>query len=494
MFAKRLSVLFLSFLILPCAFSAQHTAGDLEEFLKELAASASIPGLSFGYTEKGTPPQLITVGLADTEKAIAVADNTVFEAASLSKPVLALIVLKLVERGELALDEPLAKTLKNDRVANAEWGNVITATHVLAHQTGFPNWADGELPIAFQPGSSFSYSGEGYVYLQRVVEKVTGLPLQALARREVFDPLGMNDSFFTATDSHPADLAQGHDRAGNQVTRQIREANAASSLQTTPADYLKFVRAWFDADFLQPASRNKAFAPVASKTQGDPPTEMAWGLGWGIHGSGDERVVWHWGDNGVFRALVVAQPASEQAFVFFANSQNGLAIARQLSEKLLPGTRGISDWLNYGQADTPGWQAEQQGYELEAQGRYREAQMRFASVLREFPDNQRLKGKIAWLEPLINKPESQVNLDPETLARLVGDYGERRLFLEDGVLTYQRGQGVAHRLTPYYGNVFKVGDLGGFRLQVVFDEGAAASKLIGLYDNGFTDESPRTQN
>ncbi|MEM7281916.1 MAG: serine hydrolase domain-containing protein [Pseudomonadota bacterium] len=491
MLKHKLARLVLSLLLLPITTTANADAEDLESYLQALAEAAAIPGLSFAYLEN-RKLQLITVGLADTDNQITVTKDTIFEAASLSKPVLAFIVLKLAERGEFSLDQPLYEILQNSRIQNKEWAKLITAKHVLTRQTGLPNWSRGDLELSFKPGSDFNYSGEGYVYLQNVVEKLTGLPLNALAKREVFDPLEMKNSYFTWNEEDQLKLAKGHDRAGNQVTRGIPESNAAASLNTTPEDYLIFVRAWFDNEQLQPASRELAFEPRAKKVQGEPPTTMGWGLGWGVSTLGESKTLWHWGDNGVFRGFVAVAPDTERAFVYFTNSQNGLAISKQLTERFFPDNDDISQWLGYGQSDSPLWQAERKGYEMASQGKYLEAQQLFEEVLTEFPTNQRLKNQVKWFEPLINPPKNALVLDPETLKSITGQYGERRLFLEGDVLKYQRGEGTAFVLTPFFGNVFKVGDLADFRLEIVFDETGKPTKLVGQYDNGYSDASERT--
>src|SRR5271167_1564548 len=106
-------------------------------------------------------------GIKESTTGQPVTVETVFEAASLSKPVFAYGVLKLVEQGKLGLDVPLTTYLPKPYIAGDERLAKITARIVLSHRTGFPNW----------PGERFSYSGEGYIYLQRVVEKITGKPL-----------------------------------------------------------------------------------------------------------------------------------------------------------------------------------------------------------------------------------------------------------------------------------------------------------------------------
>ena len=222
----------------------------------------------------------------------------------------------------------------------------------------------------------------------------------------------MRNSYFTWDKKANLKLAQGHDRAGQQVGSDIPKANAAASLHTTASDYLKFVQGWFDTNNLKVASRRAAFTVEATKVQGEPVTTMGWGLGWGIHEHKGSKIAWHWGDNGVFRAFVAVDVQTQRAYVYFANSQNGLAIVKPLTERFFPGNLGIVDWLGYGQADSPLWQAERQGYELAAKGHYAKAQQAFEKVLKQFPDNQRLKNKIRWIEPLADSNPKAIGTEP----------------------------------------------------------------------------------
>ena len=99
--------------------------------------------------------------------------DTVFEAASMTKPVFAYTVLRLVDRGVLDLDTPLYTYLPYEDIAYDDRYKLITARMVLTHRTGFPNWRTGKLDIKFTPGTQVSYSGEGFVYLGKVVENNT---------------------------------------------------------------------------------------------------------------------------------------------------------------------------------------------------------------------------------------------------------------------------------------------------------------------------------
>lgn len=155
----------------------------LEQMVPHLMTEADIPGLSIALIRDSKMIWSHGFGVTNSETKALVNANTVFEAASLTKPVFAYAVLKLVDSGKLDLDTPLVKYLpgKYD-VGDDPRLEQITARHVLSHTTGFPNWrprGSQTIKIHFVPGHHFSYSGEGFVYLSRVVEHIAGEPNSA---------------------------------------------------------------------------------------------------------------------------------------------------------------------------------------------------------------------------------------------------------------------------------------------------------------------------
>ena len=137
--------------------------------------------------------------------------GTIFEAASLSKPVFAYLVLRLADRGEFDLDRPLSEMLEYPRLAHDERYKRITGRIVLSHGTGLPNWGGEKLTLQFDPGTAYGYSGEGFVFLQKAIERVTGRSLEELARREVFQPLGMTRSSFVWQERFAGNAAYAKD-------------------------------------------------------------------------------------------------------------------------------------------------------------------------------------------------------------------------------------------------------------------------------------------
>ncbi|MBV8892285.1 MAG: beta-lactamase family protein [Acidobacteria bacterium] len=228
--------------ILLCAVGpGQSPAADLEELLKE----HRVPGLSFAVIHDGKIVETKALGVRDTSTATPVDGNTIFEAASLSKPVFAYAVLQLVDGGQLSLDTPLSTYVPN-YVKDDPRAASVTVRKVLSQSSGLPNWRSDTTPLKtyFPPGERFSYSGEGFVWLQRVVEKITGQPLNEVVTRLVFDPLEMRHSSYIWRVDFEADFAGPHNTqfAPGKKWRPAK-STSASSLHTTAADYARFVQA-----------------------------------------------------------------------------------------------------------------------------------------------------------------------------------------------------------------------------------------------------------
>ncbi|HEX9670554.1 MAG TPA: serine hydrolase [Thermoanaerobaculia bacterium] len=336
-------------------------AAVLEAELPRMMEEAGVPGLAIALLRDGRPVWHGAFGVRNADTGDPVTNQTVFEAASLSKPVFAYAVLRLAARGELDLDAPLWTTLPYSRLAHDERARAITARMALSHQTGLPNWGgppmgDAPLQLESDPGGRWQYSGEGFVFLQQAVEKLTGLELDALVRREVFAPLGMTHSSFVWQDAYETATATGHERLGAaQEKSKPGAANAAASLHTTAADFARFVAAVLRGPDREVAERMlEAQVQVAGQDGADPPPELRWGLGWGLQDGAAGRAFWHWGDNGTFRCYVVAFPAGGDGLVYFTNSENGLSLARALVSRVLPGdAHAAVSWIDYEAYDAP---------------------------------------------------------------------------------------------------------------------------------------------
>ena len=214
-----------------------------------------VPGLAMAFFSGGEQVCAETLGIADSVCNLPVSMGTHFEAASLTKPVFAYLVLRPVEAGALRLDVPLCEYLAGSLPTEDPRFAQATAAHVLSHGTGLPNWGAAPLPLAFAPGQGFRYSGKGYTWRR----------LDDLLQTELFGPLGMEDAAMVWTGPLNRTLARTWDEAGAPEPKRRRaqhtvalEPNAAFSLYVTIADYPKFRpdRIPFLQPVLQMALRN----------------------------------------------------------------------------------------------------------------------------------------------------------------------------------------------------------------------------------------------
>ncbi len=184
--------------------------------LGAIMAEQGVPGAQVIYADRGTEREF-DYGVANAATGRPVTAETVFEAASLTKVVASYVVLQLVDEGLLDLDTPLSEYFDYSRIAGDPAAQRITGRMVLTHTSGLPNWATGPsspefetTPVSttFEPGTQWSYSGEGFYYLQKTVESLTGKSFEQLVRERVFERFGMAEAISSptlrSTRSHPS--------------------------------------------------------------------------------------------------------------------------------------------------------------------------------------------------------------------------------------------------------------------------------------------------
>jgi CubicO group peptidase (beta-lactamase class C family) len=569
---KRLNLRYFAILILATVYLAgplhaqSPDTAAVAKAIPQLMESGDIPGLSAAVISEGRVVWSFSYGTLNDSLQTPVGRNTIFPAASLSKPVFAYVVMRLVARGEFDLDKPLSELLEYPRIAHDARHAKITARMVLSHGTGLPNWGGEQLNLNFDPGEGFNYSGEGFVYLQKAVETVTGLTLEELARREVFEPLGMSRSGYVWQERFEGDAVYGKDWAWRVAhLPRYAQPNAAYSLLTTAEDFGRFVAAMLNATGLDPADIDEMLGPVRSVHRPGSPSpvddRVFWGLGWGLEKGQEGKAFWHWGDNGPFKAFVIAFPDRGSGMVYFANSNDGLSIAEDMTSLISEGEHPSLQWLSYTRHDDPrrqlvkglerdavknGGDALLESYRalrenpedrlgideagrlanflttngldsaaigvltlattdypdtarvydrlaetLLATGAYAEAIAAHNRSLEIAPDNENARRRIEWIEQRMAAKEKPVTLSKEQLERCPGEYGPRRIRLENGRLYYQREGNPEYPLTPLSENLFALEGLETFRVRFELAGNAPAPRIIGLYINGETDESNR---
>jgi len=281
-----------------------------------------------------------------------VATETVFGAASLSKPVFAYLVNKIakdLQYENFTLDTPLHTILEDEQISGNPAHKELTARLILSHQSGWPNKTletDQKPEFQFQPGKEFAYSGVPFGYLQRVIETVTGLPLEECAEKYVFDLCGMRNTTFVPPDSK-------------------LKVDPANSLFTTASDYARFCQAALKDEELfeivcplSPGRDKWAANQALSKEDLE---KVAWGVGWGLQKTkeGAATRAFHYGDMNQWRAFVALDLERRTGVVYFANSPNGLILADiiiSLAVELDDGLKFVFEKFGFARKIEPGWQ------------------------------------------------------------------------------------------------------------------------------------------
>ena len=318
-----------------------HSGGletRLDTVVPWLLQTHHVPGASIAVVRKGEV--VLAKGWGVTrDGGDRLTANTVFEAASLGKPLFAYAVMKLVRDGQLDLDKPLGDYLGRRYLENDDRVLRVTARHALSHSGGFPNWRPhhwkdnpGPLKMIFEPGTRFQYSAEGYGYLQATVEKLTGETLEAFMQRSLLKPLGMSRSTYAWTPAWNGAYAVPHGMFGQAKTKKVNRTHAAASLHTTAADFGRFLAAMQGQ--VPTGQRDAALQTVwlsrMLDSQMDITEPFTWALGWGLEKRSEGTVFWHWGDNIGFQNFVVGSPETGTAVVVLTNGWHGVRIYRPI--------------------------------------------------------------------------------------------------------------------------------------------------------------------
>jgi len=309
----------------------------LEKQLPDWMRQARVPGLSIVIIEKAAIAWQRGFGVRDATTTAPVTNDVMFEAASMSKPVFAYVVMKLCESGVMNLDVPLTKYTPDRFLAGDSRLDAITARHVLSHTSGFQNWRSETTPLAihFTPGTQYLYSGEGYNYLQTVVTRLLGELFEVYMRTRLFAPLGMSSSRYVWDDVAERRMARPHAGDGTAIdnnkssSASVARYGSAGALLTTPADFATFVINVIDpkpADTarLNQASLTEMLRPQVKLPSTDYPS--SWALGWQIFHNKTGDFIYHGGDNRGFHCSAVASATRKCGYVAMTNGDNGQAL------------------------------------------------------------------------------------------------------------------------------------------------------------------------
>lgn len=291
-----------------------------------MLAAHGIQAESVAVVRSGKIVEERALGMARDGEPAAV--STIYHVASLSKPVSALVAIRLADAGLFDLDRPLAQDYIDPDIAASPYGGRVTARMVLSHTSGLPNWrylddqGGGTLRFLYPPGERYNYSGEGFEWLRHAIEARTGETFEALARRYVFEPAGMLDTSYIYPAAKAGRIAARYDAKGEQVMAPHEAGvNAAASLTTTVGDYARFVAFVMDGAGLSRPMADALFSPQVRIDE-----HKSFALGWQIlhDAKGLGAVFQHSGADVGVRSLAVMWPNAKRAIVILSNSENAI--------------------------------------------------------------------------------------------------------------------------------------------------------------------------
>lgn len=347
--------------------------------IEQLVRDAHVHGMAVTVFNESQAIYQHTFGYKNFEALTPLSGSTNMYGASLSKAVFSILVMRLVEEGIIDLDTPLETYLPkkiyeyepltkwHDNFSDLKADTLyqqVTARMCLTHTAGFPNWrwneSDQKLRVKFEPGSLYSYSGEGFVYLQVVLEKLLGKNLEDLAQEYVFTPLNMNRSSYKWDPAFQQNFAYGHNASGTLYPKDTdNEPRAGSTLETTPEDYTRFLETVLQKKILKEESWAELFRTqirIYSVKQFDPAAgvdstlydhlKLGYGLGWGIletpHGIGSFKE----GHGDGFQHYSILFPDAGKGILIMTNSDNGESIFKELLEVAIGDTYTPWKWQN----------------------------------------------------------------------------------------------------------------------------------------------------
>lgn len=354
-------------------------ADSLTNKIERLMQAANVSGVSISIYNENEPVYSKTFGLADVKRKVSLEQNSEMYACSFAKTVFAYIAMQFIQEKIIDLDKPLVEYLTKDLTDykidgwNRGYQDLkgddrykrITARMCLTHTTGFPNWrwfeSDRKLKFKFDPGTRYSYSGEGLYLLQFVLEQLTGIDYETICQERVFKPLKMNCTSMVWQKQFENNLCYGHNEKGEPYElMKWKEASCGGSMTTTPEDFTKFLTAFIQHKNLSNESfemmtnaqvrikSGSQFGPLAIVDGTDNDNiKLSYGLGVGVFYTPYGRAFFKEGHDDGWGHYSIAYPDKGVAIVIMTNNDNGEKIFKELLEYAIGDIFTPWKWENY---------------------------------------------------------------------------------------------------------------------------------------------------
>lgn len=390
-----------------------------------------VPGVSIAFLNGGEIVWAKGYGYTSADSSRNVDEYTLFQAASISKPVAALAALSLVEEGKIGLDEDVNQYLKEWQVEENQHtvSEKVTLRRILSHSAGltvhgFGGYAfQDDVPSTVQvlkgeepansgriypdtiPGAMYKYSGGGYTVMQKLLSDITAKDFPVILEEYVLSKIGMESS--TYRQPLPAEFhenaAAGHLQDGSMIEGRWHTypEMAAAGLWTTPSDLLKYA---MEVQRSYAGESNKVLSQEMVKEMLAPQMNNH-GLGPGTRGSGEKATFGHGGSNAGFRCQLLAFTELGQGVVVMTNGDMG----GYLMDEILRSFSSIYDWAMYKPETKELWSLDKE--DLEAfTGQYQLNIQGMEAVFEVTIQDDHLKGVQLWDDLVLEIYPEAVNI------------------------------------------------------------------------------------
>lgn len=345
------------------------TVSGLDAAVQAAMTRWGVPGLTVGIYRDGEI-ETHAYGVASLETGYPARPDTLYQIGSISKVYTGTLVMRLVEEGLLDLDTPIITYLPDLKLADEEAQRTITLRHVLSHTSGIEGdafashgWGDDALTRAVadfpklrqltRPGELWTYCNSGFYLAGLAIERLLGQPFETVMRERIFEPLGLERSFFFAHEAIAYPVSVGHapvepGQPAHEVVRRYplpRHVAAAGGIISDVTDLLKF-GAFHLGD--GKVGDTQVLSPASLKAMREPQVEAgnfadAYGITWALHKVGGVPVAGHGGTTGGFQAQLRIVPDRNFAVGVLTSSSQGAAAYSEIIDWVMEHELGLKN-------------------------------------------------------------------------------------------------------------------------------------------------------
>lgn len=329
---------------------------DLKAFVRDSMDRWTVPGVAIGIWNQGEQ-ELYAFGRANLETGYEMAEDTILQIGSISKIFTTTLLMTLVDEGKIDLDDPVSKHMPGFQLTEDSTEDMVRIKDLVSHVSGvfgdhFEDFGWGDDALAqyvesmsglrqvYQPGELWSYTNSAFNLAGRIIETKLDMTFEEAVRERIFEPLGMERSFYFPHEAITYRVSVGHtlvEPGGDEheVARRWpipRSSGPAGSISSTVEDMLRFARfhigdgTWDGQRVLSDESRLKMQDELVQNAG----MADAWGLGWQINYYDGEKAIGHGGSTNGFQAHLDLVPSRDFALVTLTNSSRGAALNREV--------------------------------------------------------------------------------------------------------------------------------------------------------------------